>query len=348
MILAQLVQSGGRTATGVSQIILSTQVYFQVEYAAKPCFAAQIINQAKKSDNGVSLNCLIMQETVALKIQESLRTSSLFMPSSRSRLKFNCETENRVSMDRVIDYLRLMLLLKKDVTRVLQMKVDVLTTANKDRVFDLNKLYIQGSELKQLRGDIRLRISQVRHVAGDSCIPLRMIEAFYLVHVEYDRNRGLAIIRSMKNHKFKIGFRKLTEIDVEIKGDIQTVYAEKVVVVLASVETANFHKIILATSNIREYLEFKSSEIEGEDLSILVPQPFKSMHKDLMSPRRQTGVLLDSKTDQNLYVCTASKGIRNVKLSLRAVWNNEFGLCVAGRFNFDGETNRNNLLLLNK
>lgn len=51
-------------------------------------------------------------------------------------------------MDRVIDYLRLMLLLKKDVTRVLEMKVDVLTTANKDRVFDLNKLYIQGSELK--------------------------------------------------------------------------------------------------------------------------------------------------------------------------------------------------------
>ena len=49
-----------------------------------------------------------MKEVVSIKISESLRTSSLFMPESRSRLKFNCETENRVSMSRVIDYLSLM------------------------------------------------------------------------------------------------------------------------------------------------------------------------------------------------------------------------------------------------
>ena len=67
-----------------------------------------------------------------------------------------------------------------------------------------------------------------------------------------------------------------------------------------------------------------------------------------MSPKRQTGVLLDSKTDQNLFVCTASKGIRNVKISLRAVWNQEFGLCMAGWLNFDGDNNRNSLLLLNQ
>ena len=151
------------------------------------------------------------------------------------------------------------------------MKVEVLTTANKDRVFDLNKLYKQGSELKQLRRQVRLRSSQIRDLAGDSCIPLKMIEAFYLIHVEYDRNRGLALVRSLQNLKFKIGFKNLTEINVENNGDIRTVFAEKVVVVLASAETSNFHKIIQVTSNIQEYLEFKSSDIEGEDLAVLVP-----------------------------------------------------------------------------
>ena len=60
-----------------------------------------------------------MKEVVSIKISDSLRTSSLFMPESRSRLKFNCETENRVSMSRVIDYLSLMQMTKKDVTRIL-------------------------------------------------------------------------------------------------------------------------------------------------------------------------------------------------------------------------------------
>ena len=98
-----------------------------------------------------------------------------------------------------------------------------------------------------------------------------MIEAFYLIHVEYDRNRGLALVRSLQNLKFKIGFKNLTEINVENNGDIRTVFAEKVVVVLASAETSNFQKIIQVTSNIQEYLEFKSSDIEGKDLAVLVP-----------------------------------------------------------------------------
>ena len=320
-------------------VILELYLSAQVDYLARVSFASYIIQLVYaecKSFTYRKMDLLILRETLTMRARQSLLTGNIILLRERPKLRFTTPQTNEVDLSRVMHYLLVFEKVKKTISEILALKIEVLEEGEKNQCFELAKLYTAATKLQELTTKADADFAQLKSLIDDRSTPVQLIFAFYQMHVKYLVHVATGILSQARDKKFSFGFRHLTDMEILDNHILKRVYIDKMVVISASIEQEDFHKIVLVTSNVSEHLGFSSTDLLGEDLSEVIPQPVKSKHRDFVIPKTSNSVLLESKVDSKLYVCKKNKDLRGMKLALRVGPTLDKGILMVGRMNFEG------------
>jgi len=120
------------------------------------------------------------------------------------------------------------------------------------------------------------------------------------------------------------------------------------VVIGVSGEKETFHKVNLVSCNAWTYLKYSPQSLQDEDLSIIIPEPIRSRHKEMLSPKFSTCSLLESKKPLPL-VAIDSRGLAVLcKLTVRINYYLGKGLQFIGGMDFITGDNDDCLILVDE
>jgi len=328
-----------------NQHLINAYVFHQHYFRGRIQRAAHIIRMSPKNK---SLDLDILYELMALKIEENLRTSNLFMTDCRYKLHFLLPQKNLIDMSHAITFINLFSTLRSKISQKIHGRLKFLDSCAQ------NKLSVSQAFISSLKDRDSDQICEemftklLRQMDGKST-PLNLTLAFYQHFVDQDFSKAAETLKTTISKKFTIGMDIIPQLEAsEMYHLKENSFEQEPVIMGVSGEEETFHMIDYVTPNIEEKLQFKVNDVMHHDLSVIIPNPFWKKHRQLFDPDRSNGILFESKTGRKLYIYKKNHSVREIWLAIRLNSNLKGGLQVLGRIGFQTEVVENQLMVLNK
>ena len=310
--------------------LINSYIYFLFSYkgqAAKACWIMRKLFIGRRFDKNMAnnLDASVLRESLSRKIATNVEATELkLMATERDDSEIKVQIDHRTA----ILFYNTLFDIKKAIGKLMAIRGEVLTNLN-ENTLTTKDLFEQTQKNIQLRLDCESLLSKAAGIAGNGSTPLAILHCFYARFVEFDARLANSKLRSFASKPFELSTPKSS--DQAARVDILASSA----IIIMGAETDSFHRIELASSNIQDYIGFQVKDLIGNDLSILIPSPYREIHRKLSDPSFGTGSLIRQAKQMATYILTKDQFIRNVIITLRINSSFERGLEIVAMLQFD-------------
>lgn len=235
-----------------------------------------------------SLRLEIIRAYISLCIRHNSQTSELVLRDIRSKLTSNEQNENNLRLFKLLHFTNTYSELKLQLRESVDKKNNLMNSMAENKTINFEYVYKVSTKFNIAMKKASKALKEVKEIASVHFTGLTLLEGYYLSYLKQDIKRGKSLIKKMMSTGINTNYNNVNF------DSLRHYKVEEKVIIGVSGEVLSFHEINFASSNTKLYLSYSSTQLLEKDLSILIPEPLKSKHQNMLSFKDSNGILLEA------------------------------------------------------
>lgn len=224
-----------------------------------------------------------------------------------------------------------------------KIQTEIIETLLRSKSF--NQCYLKSIEYNNKSEYLKSNLIKAQSLTMNSHPYINLLHLFYYSRIEFNLKKSVATIKQIKDHRETKGLSYLVDDQMD-----RSTQSYRPVVLLIGNEVDNFHRIIYASGYSEEYLGWTQSQLRGEDLSILLPDPICKFHYTMLSNDSVHGGLLENQEEREIYCLDSNGLLKKATIMISLTILAETGLSFMGMLQFtqDEDQEQSAIIIINK
>lgn len=276
----------GSMASTLSRLALLKEVLLQ-KRGKKKAEKRTISKKKAPKEPKTPFSVMILEEYIELHLKQNLKSGKMIMRDYRVHINDpEIKSSLKLKLCDCFSFLIQYQKIKSFIIEALKLKTSFLDKMRNTCIADFHYTFETARKFNPLLNKISKQFVLLESLKEGRFNGVEILKAYYRLFLLQDCSRcpldreGYLKITPMINYaNFTLSY--------------QESFSRESVVLGLSGEKSTFHTLNLVTSNVKNVLYYNSKDLQGKDASILMPEPLKQRHKDLLSETYFSGPLLE-------------------------------------------------------
>ena len=307
--------------------------------------AKQMLENEKRKTNSAWLDYDIILSEISLWIKENLDSANFLLRETITRLPSqNIQSENheKVRIFECFRFLNRYEKVKKDIKACKGIKLEFLRNIAENNEANFSKISSDSKKFHIKCSKIESDFERLSTMVSPRFTGIKLIEGFFHIFLSQNLKKGRKLVDKAVSSKITLNYNILMP-----EGAFAGSQIERCIIGVTG-EKSRFHSIDLVTANLKTILRYHPKNLIGQDLTVLIPDPIKSRHKDLLSQDLSSGAMYQRKTPLPIIVLDKLENALLCKLTAKINYKLEQGIQFLGALDFDFDDSKESLIVIDK